>query len=44
MSDYTEMGRCCETCRHYLGGGCCKVNLEAECAGGEYDAWEAREK
>jgi len=43
MSDYTEMGRCCETCRHYLGGGCCRINLEAECAAGEFEAWEARE-
>ena len=36
--------RCCETCRHYLGGGCCRINLEAECAAGGYEAWEAREE
>lgn len=40
MTDYTEMGRCCETCRHYLGGGCCRINLEAECEAGEFEAWE----
>ena len=43
MSEYTEMGVCCETCRHNLGGGCCRINLEAECAAGEYEAWEPRE-
>ena len=43
MTDYTEMGRCCETCRYYLGGGCCRENLEPECMYGEYEAWEARE-
>lgn len=30
----------CETCRHYLGGGQCRINLERECAYGEYEAWE----
>lgn len=40
MSEYREMGRCCETCQYYLGGGCCRINLEAECAAGEFDAWE----
>ena len=43
MSEYEEMGRCCETCRHDLGGGCCRINLEAECSAGEYEAWEPRE-
>lgn len=43
MSEYEEMGRCCETCRHDLGGGCCRINLEAECAAGEFEAWEPRE-
>lgn len=32
--------RCCETCANNLGGGCCKINLEAECAKGEYEAWK----
>lgn len=37
--------RCCETCRHDLGGGYdnCRINLEAECAAGEYEAWEPKE-
>ena len=37
--------RCCETCKHDLGGGYnnCRVNLEAECAAGGFEAWEARE-
>ena len=43
MSEYSEMGRCCETCRYYLGGGCCRENLEPECMYGEYEAWEERE-
>lgn len=31
----------CEACRHYLGGGCCRANLEAECReGGGFEAWE----
>lgn len=31
----------CEACRHYLGGGCCRINLEPECReGGGYEAWE----
>ena len=31
----------CESCRHYLGGGCCRINLEAECReGGGFEAWE----
>lgn len=43
MTDYSEMGVCCDTCKHYLGGGCCRMNLEPECRGGEYEAWEGRE-
>ena len=36
-----ELERICETCRHYLGGGCCRINLEAECReGGGFEAWE----
>ena len=30
------------TCRHHLGGGSCRMNLEAECAAGFYEAWEER--
>ena len=39
------MNRCCETCRHDLGGGYdnCRLNIEAECAGGGYEAWEPKE-
>lgn len=35
---------CCDNCRHNLGGGYnnCRLNLEAECAAGEYEAWEVR--
>lgn len=29
----------CEACQHDLGGGCCRINLEAECReGGGYEA------
>lgn len=37
--------RCCETCRYDLGGGYnnCKINLEAECGAGKYEAWEPKE-
>lgn len=31
----------CNGCKHNLGGGHCKINLEDECAdGGGYEAWE----
>lgn len=31
----------CEGCKHNLGGGCCKLNVEDECAaGGGYEMWE----
>ena len=33
----------CDNCKHYLGGGCCRSNLEKECAAGDFEAWEARE-
>ena len=38
------MERSCETCRHNLGGGYnnCRINLEAECAAGEFEAWEPK--
>ena len=32
----------CRGCRHHLGGGCCRANLEAECGCGNYEAWEPR--
>ena len=40
------MNRCCETCRHDLGGGYdnCRLNLEAECEGGGYEAWRPKYK
>lgn len=40
---YNESGRCCETCKNCLGYRCCRVNLEAECGEGEFEAWEARD-
>lgn len=31
----------CLRCRHYLGGGCCRINLEGECReGGGFELWE----
>lgn len=36
--------KCCETCRYHLGGGDCKINLEAECGKGEFEAWEGKDK
>lgn len=35
----------CETCRHNLGGGYnnCRINLEAECAAGDFEAWEPKD-
>ena len=38
--------RCCETCRYDLGGGYdnCKINVEAECAAGGFEAWEPKEE
>ena len=37
--------RCCETCRYDLGGGYdnCRINLEAECGDGDFEAWEPKE-
>lgn len=33
----------CVTCRHYLGGGYCGINLEDECCeGGGFEAHEER--
>lgn len=34
----------CEGCAHDLGGGCCRINLEAECReGGGFEMWEHKE-
>lgn len=43
MMETTE--KCCETCRYDLGGGYnnCRINLEHECASGDYEAWEPKE-
>lgn len=30
----------CLGCKHYLGGGCCRMNLESECAAGGYEMYE----
>lgn len=31
----------CEGCKHNLGGGCCSLNVEDECAaGGGFELWE----
>lgn len=33
----------CESCYHYLGGGCCRINLESECReGGGFEAWTSQ--
>lgn len=32
----------CWNCRYGLGGGQCRLNLEAECAAGDYEAWEPK--
>ena len=36
------MKKSCETCRFYLGGGCCAVSLEQECQDGGLQAWEEK--
>lgn len=33
----------CATCKHHLGAGACRVNLESECGAGEFEAWESAE-
>ncbi len=33
----------CDGCKHYLGGGCCRLNLESECATGDFEMWEVDE-
>lgn len=39
------MERTCESCKYDLGGGYnnCRINLESECAAGDYEAWEPKE-
>lgn len=33
----------CEGCKWDLGGGCCSLNVEDECAaGGGYELWEGK--
>ena len=33
----------CDSCSHYLGGGCCRINLESECReGGGFEAWASQ--
>ena len=44
MLDSHTYSHTCDTCRHYLGGGCCRINLEAECGAGEFEAWEPKEE
>lgn len=34
----------CKGCKHDLGGGCCRINVEAECReGGGYELYEPKE-
>ena len=34
----------CAGCANDLGGGCCKINMEAECReGGGFELWEPKE-
>jgi hypothetical protein len=46
-TSYTEDSRKkrCGTCRHDLGGGYdnCRLNLESECAAGNFEAWESKD-
>ena len=33
----------CDSCYHFLGGGCCRINLEDECReGGGFEAFEPK--
>lgn len=32
----------CIGCKHYLGGGCCRMNLESECAAGDREMYESK--
>ena len=33
----------CKGCKHHLGGGCCRLNVEAECGKGERELYEPEE-
>ena len=33
----------CEGCKQYLGGGCCRINMELECGKGEFELYESEE-
>ena len=34
----------CEGCRYDLGGGCCRINVEAECREGVFELYESISK
>jgi hypothetical protein len=34
----------CKGCKHYLGGGCCRMNLENECAAGDFEMYEVENR
>ena len=34
----------CDGCKYYLGGGYCRLNLESECAAGDFEMWEVDER
>lgn len=34
----------CDGCRWYLGGGCCRINMELECREDEYKLYESKEE
>ena len=44
MTGVGEMEKNCETCKHHLGAGACRINLENECGAGEFEAWEEAEE
>lgn len=33
----------CRGCKHHLGGGLCRMNVEAECGKGERELYEQEE-
>ena len=33
----------CTGCKHHIGAGLCRMNLERECGEGGHEAWEPRE-
>jgi uncharacterized protein YjcR len=35
-----DADKCCANCGNNLGGGACRLNLEADCGKGEFEAWE----